>query len=672
MLRLDHLTLARGANRLLEDASLALHAGQKVGLVGANGCGKSSLFALLRGELLPEAGEVLLPSRWTIAHVAQETPAVATPAIEYAIDGDRELRAIEGALAQAEADHAADGHAIAELHHRLEAIDGYAARARAATLLAGLGFAGARQSDPVASFSGGWRMRLNLAQALMARSDLLLLDEPTNHLDLDAVLWLEDWLARYPGTLLLVTHDRDFLDHVVDGIVHFDGKRLKSYAGNYSAFERERAGALAVQQAAYEKQQRHIAHLKAFVDRFRAKATKAKQAQSRLKTLERMELIAAAHVDSPFEFAFAPARTAARQLVRLEQATLGYGEAAPVFQRLDVSLLAGERIGLLGRNGAGKSTLAKALAGTLPLAAGTRYVAQNLAIGYFAQHQLEQLDPQATPLLHLARLDPGAREQELRDFLGGFDFRGDMVTAEVGRFSGGEKARLVLAMIVRARPQLLILDEPTNHLDIEMREALAEALQDFDGALVVVAHDRHLLTATTDAFWLVHDGRVAPFDGDLDDYRSWTLASARLAPKAGSDSTKVGSDSTFRPYSRVEPPRDGGKVESDPTFATLDPNSGSRQAQKRAEAEARQARHVRRKPLADQLAKLDREIATLAREKADADAWLAGADAYADANRDRLKETIARQGDVGSRLARLEAEWLEVAEAIERIDAGAA
>ena len=672
MLRLDHLTLARGANRLLEDASLALHAGQKVGLVGANGCGKSSLFALLRGELLPEAGEVLLPSRWTIAHVAQETPAVATPAIEYAIDGDRELRAIEGALAQAEADHAADGHAIAELHHRLEAIDGYAARARAATLLAGLGFAGARQSDPVASFSGGWRMRLNLAQALMARSDLLLLDEPTNHLDLDAVLWLEDWLARYPGTLLLVTHDRDFLDHVVDGIVHFDGKRLKSYAGNYSAFERERAGALAVQQAAYEKQQRHIAHLKAFVDRFRAKATKAKQAQSRLKTLERMELIAAAHVDSPFEFAFAPARTAARQLVRLEQATLGYGEAAPVFERLDVSLLAGERIGLLGRNGAGKSTLAKALAGTLPLAAGTRYVAQNLAIGYFAQHQLEQLDPQATPLLHLARLDPSAREQDLRDFLGGFDFRGDMVTAEVGRFSGGEKARLVLAMIVRARPQLLILDEPTNHLDIEMREALAEALQDFDGALVVVAHDRHLLTATTDAFWLVHDGRVAPFDGDLDDYRSWTLASARLAPKAGSDSTKVGSDSTFRPYSRVEPPRDGGKVESDPTFAAYDPNSGSRQAQKRAEAEARQARHVRRKPLADQLAKLDREIATLAREKADADAWLAGADAYADANRDRLKETIARQGDVGSRLARLEAEWLEVAEAIERIDAGAA
>ena len=668
MLRLDHVTLARGANRLLEDASLTVHVGHKVGIVGPNGCGKSTLFALLRGELHPESGDVAMPPRWTIAHVAQETPAVAAPAIEFVMDGDPELRAVEHALREAEQDHAADGHAvdghavdghaIAELHHRLEAIDGYAARARAATLLAGLGFADARHTDPVASFSGGWRMRLNLAQALMARSDLLLLDEPTNHLDLDAVMWLEEWLARYPGTLLLITHDRDFLDHVVDGIVHFDGPRLKSYAGTYSDFERERAAQLAVQQSAYEKQQRTIAHLKAFVDRFRAKATKAKQAQSRLKALERMEVIAAAHVDSPFSFAFAPARVAARQLVRLDEATLRYGDAPPVFERLDASLLAGDRIGLLGRNGAGKSTLAKALAGTLPLAAGQRLVAQNLSVGYFAQHQLEQLDPLASPLLHLARIDPGAREQELRDFLGGFDFRGPMATEVVSHMSGGEKARLVLALIVRAKPQLLILDEPTNHLDIEMREALAEALQDFDGALVVVAHDRHLLTATTDAFWLVHDGRVAPFDGDLDDYRDWALAANRR-------NAKVGSDSTF-PLSIPASPPGQGKVESDPTFAAL----GSRQAQKRAEAEARQARHLRRKPLADQLAKLDREIATLAREKADADAWLSGADAYADANRDRLKVTIARQGDVDSRLARLEAEWLELAAAIERIDAG--
>jgi ATP-binding cassette subfamily F protein 3 len=661
MLRLDHVTLARGANRLLEDASMTVHAGHKVGIVGPNGCGKSTLFALLRGALHPESGDVVMPPRWTIAHVAQETPAVAAPAIEFVLDGDPELRAIERALQEAEQDHAADGHgvdghAIAELHHRLEVIDGYAARARAATLLAGLGFVDARHADPVASFSGGWRMRLNLAQALMARSDLLLLDEPTNHLDLDAVMWLEEWLARYPGTLLLITHDRDFLDHVVDGIVHFDGNRLKSYAGNYSAFERERAAQLSVQQAAYEKQQRTIAHLKAFVDRFRAKATKAKQAQSRLKALERMEVIAAAHVDSPFSFAFAPARVAARQLVRLDEATLAYADARPVFERLDASLLAGDRIGLLGRNGAGKSTLAKALAGTLPLAAGQRCIAQNLSVGYFAQHQLEQLDPLASPLLHLARIDPGAREQALRDFLGGFDFRGDMVTADVARFSGGEKARLVLAMIVRAKPQLLILDEPTNHLDIEMREALAEALQDFDGALVVVAHDRHLLTATTDAFWLVHDGRVAPFDGDLDDYRDWALAANRPDPKLGSDPTFLR-------------PRGGSRHDSEKVGS--DPNFGSRQAQKRAEAEARQARHMRRKPLADQLAKLDREIATLAREKAADDAWLAGTDAYVDANRDRLKATIARQGDVASRLARLEAEWLELAESIERIDAGA-
>src|SRR5512139_440071 len=508
MLRLDRVTLARGANRLLEDASLTVHAGHRIGIVGPNGCGKSTLFALLRGELHPDAGDVTMPPRWTIAHVAQETPAVEAPAIEFVMDGDPELRAVERALREAEQDHAADGHAvdghaIAELHHRLEAIDGYAARARAATLLAGLGFADARHADPVASFSGGWRMRLNLAQALMARSDLLLLDEPTNHLDLDAVMWLEEWLARYPGTLLLILHYRDFIDDVVDGIAHFDGRRLKSDGGNYSDFERERAAQLAVQQAAYEKQQRTIAHLKAFVDRFRAKATKARQAQSRLKALERMEVIAAAHVDSPFSFAFAPARVSAKQLVRLDAATLGYAGAPPVFERLDASLLAGDRIGLLGRNGAGKSTLAKALAGTLPLGAGQRLVAQNLSVGYFAQHQLEQLDPAASPLLHLARIDAGAREQELRDFLGGFDFRGDMVTADVARFSGGEKARLVLAMIVRAKPHLLILDEPTNHLDIEMREALAEALQDFDGALVVVAHDRHLLRATTDSLWLV-------------------------------------------------------------------------------------------------------------------------------------------------------------------------
>ncbi len=634
MIRLTNLTLARGANRLLDNAALIVHPGQRVGLVGPNGSGKSSLFALLTGELHQDAGDLALPAKWTIAHVAQETPAVATPAIEFVQDGDTELREVQRALAAAEAEHATDGIALAELHHRFEAIGGYAARARAALLLAGLGVVEARQGDAVASFSGGWRMRLNLAQALMARSDLLLLDEPTNHLDLDAVLWLEDWLARYPGTLLLITHDRDFLDGVAQSIVHIEAKRLESYTGNYSAFERERAQQLALQQASYEKQQRQIAHLQSFVDRFRAKATKAKQAQSRLKVLEKMERIAAAHVDSPFEFEFASAGQTARQLVRLEQATLRYGVNTPVFERLDWSLLAGERIGLLGPNGAGKSTLVKGLAGTLPLAAGERFTAQNLRIGYFAQHQLEQLDVDATPLGSLQRLDPRAREQELRDFLGGFDFRGVMATESVGQLSGGEKARLVLAMIIRAGPQLLILDEPTNHLDIEMREALAEALQAFDGALIVVAHDRHLLSATTDAFWLVDAGEVAPFDGDLDDYRDWVLARARRVTTPAGD-------------------------------ASID-----RRALKRSEASARQQRFAQRKPLTDRLAALEREMESRNEQKRVADDWLASDAAYAEENRENLKATVAQQGDATWQLARLESEWLEVAEALQAMDAG--
>jgi ATP-binding cassette subfamily F protein 3 len=413
VLRITNLVLARGAKRLLDGASLTVHAGHKVGLVGPNGCGKSSLFALLRGELVPDAGNVELPPAWILAHVAQETPSAPTPAIEYVLDGDRELRTVERALVAAEAAHDADPHAggeaLADLHHRFEAIGGYAARARAAMLLSGLGFPDARHGDPVASFSGGWRMRLNLAQALMCRSDLLLLDEPTNHLDLDAVLWLEDWLGRYPGTLLLITHDRDFLDAVVDGIVHVDQQKLKAYGGNYSQFERERAQQLALQQATYAKQQRQIAHLQAFVDRFRAKATKAKQAQSRIKALERMERIAAAHVDSPFEFVFAPVEPVARQLVRLEHVTLGYEGRPPVLPEVDWGLLNGDRIGLLGPNGAGKSTLLKALAGTLAPLAGRRLVAQGLRIGYFAQHEVDRLRPEESPLWHLARIDPAAR-----------------------------------------------------------------------------------------------------------------------------------------------------------------------------------------------------------------------------------------------------------------------
>jgi ATP-binding cassette subfamily F protein 3 len=635
VLRITNLTLARGTKRLLEGASLTVHTGHKVGLVGANGCGKSSLFAAIRQELLPDAGSIALPPSWTIAHVAQVTPAVALPAIEFVLDGDHELREIESALAAAERDPAHSGEALADLHHRFEDIGGYSARARAATLLAGLGFAEPRHGEPVRSFSGGWRMRLNLAQALMCRSDLLLLDEPTNHLDLDAVLWLEDWLGKYPGTLLLITHDRDFLDGVVDQIVHVNARKLTSYTGNYAQFERERALALALQQASYAKQQRQVAHLQSFIDRFRAKATKAKQAQSRIKALERMELIAAAHVDSPFEFTFPPVDAGARQLVLLEHATLGYEGKPPVLADVDWGILAGDRIGLLGPNGAGKSTLLKAIAGTLAPRIGHRSTAQNLRLGYFAQHQVEQLREDYSPLWHLRQIEPDAREQELRDFLGGFDFRGDMATSTVGRFSGGEKARLTLALIVRQKPNLLLLDEPTNHLDIEMREALTEALQDFDGALVVVAHDRHLLRATTDVLWLVNAGTITPFDGDLDDYRDWVLGQRRRE--------------------RAEP---------DPEPAVV---SADRKAQKREKAAARQRLADTRRPLLARQSAIEREMTVLTNERDQLDAWLATSDAYAEAMREDLKVRVARQGELAWQLARLETEWLDLAEALEKI-----
>ena len=632
MLRVSNLALSRGTKQLLENASLTVHDRHKVGLVGANGSGKSSLFAAIRGELVPDAGSIDLPPRWTLSHVAQETPAVATPAIDYVLDGDRELRDIERWLVTA----GADGGHLADLHHRFDAIGGYGARARAATLLAGLGFSESRQSQPVDTFSGGWRMRINLAQALMCRSDLLLLDEPTNHLDLDAVLWLEDWLRRYPGTLLLITHDRDFLDAVADTIVHVDNRTLTVYTGNYAQFERERAQQLSLQQSAYAKQQRQIEHLRAFVDRFRAKATKARQAQSRIKALERMELIAAAHVDSPFTFTFPAVDTTARQLVRLENVTLGYPGSPPVLQDIEWGLLAGARIGLLGANGAGKSTLLKALAGMLDPLRGTRHAAQQLRLGYFAQHQVEQLRVDQSPLWHFARLEPATREQELRDYLGGFDIRGDMATSKVARFSGGEKARLTLALIVRQRPNLLLLDEPTNHLDIEMREALTEALQDYGGALIVVAHDRHLLRATTDELWLVSDRTVMPFDGDLDDYRAWVLSGNRRA--AMRDEESAGA----RP-------------------------SGDRRTQKREEAAVRQRRAVERKPLVSRQAELEQDIERLTGERATLDEWLATGEAYAEDAKERLVAAIARQGELTWMLARLESEWLEIAESLDKL-----
>ncbi|BCU07737.1 ATP-binding cassette domain-containing protein [Allochromatium tepidum] len=629
MLQLKDLSFRRGPNRLLEGATLTIYPGWKVGLVGANGSGKSSLFALLRDELHADAGEVAIPSGWEIAHVAQHTPDTDRPAIEFVLDGDRELRRLQSELAEAEA--AGEGLRQAELHGRLESIGAYEAESRAARLLHGLGFAPGDERRPVNSYSGGWRMRLALARTLMCRSDLLLLDEPTNHLDLDAVIWLEGRLKAYPGTLILISHDRDFLDAVVGHTLHLEHQHLTLYTGNYSAFERQRAERLAQQQAAYVRQQREIAHMHSFVERFRAKATKARQAQSRLKALERLELIAPAHIDSPFRFGFEPAENLPRPLLRLDEAVAGYGER-PILDGVGFSLDPGDRIGLLGRNGAGKSTLIKLLAGTLPLQSGRCERALDLKIGYFAQHQLDQLRPDDSPLAHLRRLDPSATEQALRDYLGGFGFAGDRALEPVAPLSGGEKARLVLALIIRQRPNLLLLDEPTNHLDLEMRQALAEALQEFDGALVLVSHDRHLLRVTSDDLWLVDGGAVRPFDGDLDDYPAW-LAGRQL--------------------------RDEQKG---PTAPGPSERGGERKQQRRQAAEARKALQ----PLRTREKTLERRLNELSERRAALEQELTAPELYEPAAKDRLLNLLAEQRRLQTDLDDTETAWLEVCEAIEQ------
>jgi ATP-binding cassette, subfamily F, member 3 len=633
LIQLRGLTLARGARRLIEEANLQIHPGWRVGVIGANGSGKSSLFALLSGELNPDAGECELPSGWSIASVAQETPALELPAVEYVLDGDTELRELERELARAERAH--EGGRIGELHARLHEIDGYGARARARALLSGLGFADAEFEQPVAGFSGGWRMRLNLARALIARSDLLLLDEPTNHLDLDAIVWLEKWLAGYRGTLMVISHDRDFLDGCVTHVAYIASRRLVLYSGNYSAFELERAAQLAVQQAMYEKQQREIAHLERFIERFRAKATKARQAQSRLKALDRMERIAPAHVDAPFDFTFAEPARAPDPLLALERVTAGYGDRA-VLREIELVLRPGARLGLLGPNGAGKSTLVKLLAGELVPLAGTRHEGRGLAVGYFAQHQLEQLRAGESPLQHLVRLEPQTREQELRDYLGGFDFRGSMADQAIAPFSGGEKSRLALAIIVRRRPNLLLLDEPTNHLDLEMRHALTRALAEYEGSLVLVSHDRALLRTVCDAFLLVADGGFSEFEGDLDDYIAW-LAVRREAQAARESDTERAADKAAR-----------------------------RQAREAAASE-RQAKLARRRPLVREVERLERDLAHWHEEKHALDAQLADPAFYASADGNELKAAMLRQSELAQRIEEAEHRWLELHEELDEI-----
>jgi ATP-binding cassette subfamily F protein 3 len=630
MLTFTDVSLRRGPRLLFEQASFTIHAGNKIGITGANGCGKSSLFSLIQNELHADTGTVYLPKDSIIAHVAQETPAVARPAIEFVIDGDTGLRQLQQQLARAEQND--DGLQQAQLLGQMEAIDAYSAPARAARLLSGLGFTPCQYQQPVETFSGGWRVRLNLAQALMCRSDILLLDEPTNHLDLDAVLWLENWLQRYSGTLLLISHDRDFLDRIVNRIAHIEQQGIKLYSGNYTAFEQQRAEQLAQQRAAYEKQQREVAHMRAFVDRFRAKATKARQAQSRLKALERMALIAPAHVDSPFHFFIPPPEKLPKPLLQLEDAAVGYTQQA-LLQGLNLSLAPGDRIGLLGPNGAGKSTLIKLLAGNLQPRAGKRQPSRHLQTGYFAQHQLEQLRIEDSPLAHLQRLDKQASEKNLRDFLGGFGFQGDRTLEPVGPFSGGEKARLALALLVYQKPNLLLLDEPTNHLDLEMRLALSTALQDYEGAMVIISHDRHLLRTVTDQFYLVNAGHLTQFEGDLDDYRQYLQQTATSAEQGGD-------------------------------ILQAKHSASARKHQRRVAAEKRQ----RSQPLRKEIQRLETELTKLEARNKELQGSLADSSLYEEANKPRLKELLTQQADIQRQINQTEEIWLIKSEELQTME----
>ena len=665
MIRLAQVTLRRGAKVLLEGADVSLNPGDRIGLIGANGSGKSSLFAVLRGELHADLGEVDFPARWRVAHVAQETPALDRPALEYAIDGDTALRRLESELAEAEA--ADDGIRIGELHAALGDADAYTVRSRAEQLLHGLGFSHEQMNEPVASFSGGWRMRLNLAQALMCPSDLLLLDEPTNHLDLDAILWVEEWLKRYEGTLVIISHDRDFLDGVVDVVVNIDNRKLKRYSGNYSDFERQRAAAVVLAAGMIEKQARERAHLESFINRFRAQATKARQAQSRMKMLARMEDLAPLHVSAPFSFEFRDPLKAPDPLLTLEDVDAGYragdGPGKTVVRGIRFSLRSGQRYGLLGINGAGKSTLIKTIAGELEPLAGTVTLNKGLAVGYFAQHQLEMLRHDESPLWNLARAAPGVREQELRNFLGGFNFPGEMALSPIEDFSGGEKARLALAMIVWQRPNLLLLDEPTNHLDLETREALTVALAQFEGTLVLVSHDRHLLRATTDQFLIVADGRLQEFDGDLDDYRDWLFKTKLGSTNAAVDAAS-GNEAVQLPAAQAVPlPEAKNGAPAAPAAAA----QADRRAQKRQGAEQRQRQSAARKPLEARLQRLDEQMTKLNARNAALDAQLADPVLYGDDRKEAMKTLVLDQAYVAKELAELEAEWLVLQEQLDAV-----
>lgn len=634
MITFSDIQLLRGGKPLLDQASATIHPGDKVGLVGKNGCGKSTLFALLKDELSIDAGTFHKPSQWELAWVAQETPALEREALDYVIDGDREFRELEAKLDIAEQQD--NGNLVAELHGKIEVIGGYAIKARAAELLDGLGFSQEQMSWNLTQFSGGWRMRLNLAQALLCRSDLLLLDEPTNHLDLDAVMWLERWLQNYPGTLILISHDRDFLDPIVGRIIHVENQLLNEYTGNYSSFENQRAQKLILQQAMFQKQQKQMAHMQSYIDRFRYKASKARQAQSRIKALEKMEKVLPAQFDNPFNFEFREPAALPNPILMMDQVSAGYDDNL-ILEKIRLNLVPGSRIGLLGRNGAGKSTLIKLLSGELQSQSGDFTYSQGVKIGYFAQHQLETLHPEETPLQHMMQIAPDKNEQQLRDYLGSFGFQGDKALEKVAPFSGGEKARLVLALVVWQKPNLLLLDEPTNHLDLDMRQALTMALQTFEGAMVIVSHDRYLLRATTDDLYLVHDRQVAPFDGDLSDYYKW-LTEQQKAERQ--------------------------ELQAAAPEKSTDNSAAARKEQKRKEAEFRKLTA----PIRKKLTKLEQKMDKLGQILSDTETQLGDTDLYQAENKAKLNEVLAQQASAKSELEDIEMEWMAEQEALEQME----
>ena len=673
MIRLDRVELRRGGVRVLGDASLTVQRRQKVGVVGANGAGKSSLIALLLGELEPDRGEVELPADAAVATVAQEAPGGDVPLIDYVVSGDPRIAAIRTRIEDAVA--RGDAEAEGAAHADLEAVHGYAAEAAASRVLRGLGFAPEDEPRPLDTLSGGWRMRAALARTLVTPSDLLLLDEPTNHLDLEAVVWLEGWLRRYAGTLLLISHDRELLDPIADHVALVSGGRISLYTGNYSAFERLRAVEIEHTRRATERRRRERARIQTFVDHFRYKASKARQAQSRLKALERMQTVAPVPVQTRFTFGFLEPERSPRPLVKLETASFGYGDR-PVLSEVSMTLAPGDRIALLGANGAGKSTLMRGVAGRVAPSTGAVERSPYTKVGYFAQHRIEQLDPGRVPLELVRAAAPVMREQEARDFLGGFGFGAGPATSPVAPLSGGEKTRLALALLILERPNLLLLDEPTNHLDLDMRQSLALALQSFSGALVLVSHDRHLLRLASDSLWLVADGGAAPFEGDLDDYRRWLSERPAATRPSGGPPVPAESRSIAESRPPAEPSSDGRAPASDrsdrwcpaESRSPAEPRFGRKAASPDRRERRRRAAEDRRRiaPLRREIESLERRLATLGDERASIESALADGAVYGDAERPRLRALLVRRGRLDAEIAHAESLWFEKSE---RLDA---